>query len=195
MSPQQKGWITRKANEYAEVLKHPENFEVKTVKKRETLRDLKASGYQTTKTKKVIIPLHTSDSGKFDSARIVKGKIIFKGSGLTETVTPSTVKDFHKKLKTLADKKLKNNQMLTVKIGDSASFNSRFDSYADLYKYLTQTFNPKPGKDGKKIKGRDLMRYMSIVEVKNEKPQSNRNTPKANKEKSHKNTKQSLTRK
>lgn len=185
------------------MIRHPEDFHIAKVSKA-TAKELKGSGYKVTKTGRAVIPLRSAESAgaKYDSAKISKGKIIFKSGGITEIVTPSTAKNFHSKLKVLATKPLKNNQMLTVKIGTNASFNSRFTSYGELYKYITETFNPKPGKDGKKVTGADLMRYMSIVEVtspkvtKNDSPKSPRNSrdvrAKARKEK---NTKQNLTRK
>jgi hypothetical protein len=159
LSPQQKGWVTRRAAEYAQVLAKPENFHIAKVSKK-TAAEFKGAGYKVTKTQKLIVPLHTSERGKFESAKISKGKIIFKAKGITETVTPSNAKNFHAKIAELSKKKLKNNQMLTVKIGDNASFNSRFDNINDLFKYLTTTFKPNGGKTAK-----DLSRYMSIVEV------------------------------
>lgn len=159
MSPQQRGWITRRAAEYAQVLAKPENFHIAKVSKK-TAKEFKGAGYKVTKTQKLIVPLHTSERGKFDSVKISKGKLIFKGGNITEIVTPSNAANFHQKIAELAKKKLKNNQMLTVKIGDNASFNSRFDNINDLFKYLTTTFKPTGGKTAQ-----DLSRYMSIVEV------------------------------
>jgi hypothetical protein len=207
LSPQQKGWITRRAAEYAEIIAHPDAFHIAKVKPK-TAETLKASGYKASATNKVFIPLKSAESpgAQYDSAKIRQGKIIFKGGKITETVTPATAANFHGKLSELANKKLKNNQMLTVKIGDNASFNSRFQSYADLYKYLTKEFKPNPGKNGKKITGKSLMRYMSIVEVetsakkftttesqKNARP--TRDSGERQRAKKEKNTKQNLTRK
>lgn len=153
----------RRDAKYSRVIKHPDEFHVAKVGK-PMQKELKGSGYYVTPTGKAIIPLETSERGRFDSVKIKKGKLIFKGGGITEIVTPSTAKNFHSKIAELTKKKLKKNQMLTVKIGDNASFNHRFGSYADLYKYLTTTgadgFNRKHG-----ITDQQLGRYMSIVEV------------------------------
>jgi hypothetical protein len=207
LSPQQKGWITRRASEYAQVIAHPDAFHIAKVGKTAAV-ELKASGYKVSKTRRAFIPLKSAEhqGAMYDSAKISKGKVIFKGGKITETVTPATAANFHGKLSELASKKLKNNQMLTVKIGDNASFNSRFQSYADLYKYLTKEFKPNPGKNGKKITGKSLMRHMSIVEVetsakkftttesqKNDRPAPDRNARRRAAQ--EKNTKQNLTRK
>jgi len=181
LSPQQKGWITRKAAEFKEVLKNPQNFAIRKVSKA-TAQELKGAGYKTTKTQKAIIPLHTADTGRMDSVKIQKGKLIFKGQGITEIVTPSNAANFHQKIAELGKKKLKKNQMLTVKIGDNAPFKSRFDNVGELFHYLKNTFKPI-GTKGEKLKPADLARYMSIVEVernpKNVKPAPDSRTPRA----------------
>ena len=153
---------------YRQYIRKPETFHIAKVQK-ETKNRLIKSGYQATK-KGVLIPLHTVDGSKFDSAKIEKGKIVYKGKTLsgktiTEKVTLVDAPDFHSELKRISKTKLKKNQSLTVKIGDNASFSTRFNSYADLYKYINHDFKPKGTAHGKKVKARDLLRYISIVEI------------------------------
>jgi hypothetical protein len=149
------------ARENRFLLNNPDKFKVATVSKA-TKKELKSSGFQVTKTNKAIIPLKG-----FDKATIKKGTIIFEGVNaktkktIKETVTLATSKNFHDKLLSLSKKKLGRNQMLTVKIGDNAAFNNRFQNYADLFHYINNVFTPKdPGES----KAR-LMRYMSVVEI------------------------------
>lgn len=154
-------WVARQARENAQFLKRPEQFKVAQVAKA-TAKAMKASGIKVTKTGKAIVPLKG-----FDTATIKGEKIIFQGrnkktgKGIKETVTLAQAHDFHAKLKHLSKTKLKKNQYLTVKIGDNASFNSRFQNYADLFHYVKNVFIPKD-KGASKEK---LMRYMSIVEI------------------------------
>ena len=182
LSPQQKGWITRKAAEFKEVLKNPQNFAIRKVSKA-TAQELKGAGYKTTKTNKVAIPLHKTDTGRMDSVKISRGKLIFKGNGITEIVTPSNAANFHDKVTELGKKKLKRNQYLTIKIGDNAPFQSRHSNLGELFYYIKNTFKPI-GPKGEKLKPEDLARYMSIVEVtektpKNVKPAPDSRTPRA----------------
>ena len=103
------------------------------------------------------------------------------GAKIKETVTLAQAHDFHAKLKHLSKTKLKKNQFITVKIGDHATFNNRFQNYADLFHYVNNVFSPKDRGESKE----NLMRYMSIVEIES-KPHA-KQTPK--------NTKKNLTRK
>lgn len=83
------------------------------------------------------------------------------GKGITETVTLSTSSEFHAKLKKLSQTKLKKNQFISVRIGDNATFSSRFKNYADLYHYVQNVFQPKD--KGQTKAG--ILRYMSVVEI------------------------------
>ena len=154
-------WVARQARENAQLLKRPEDFKVAMVSK-STAKAMKASGIKVSKTNKAIVPLKG-----FDKATIKGEKIIFEGrnkktgKGIKETVTLAQAHDFHAKLKHLSKTKLKKNQYLTVKIGDNASFNNRFQNYADLFHYVQNVFTPKDRGQSKE----KLLRYMSIVEI------------------------------
>ncbi len=154
-------WVARQARENKYLLKKPEEFKVVKVSK-QTKKVMKSSGITVTKKDKAIIPLKG-----FDSAKVVKEKIIFEGTNkktgkkIKETVTLAQAGDFHAKLKNLSKKKLKRNEYLTVKIGDNAAFNSRFQNYADLFHYVKNVFTPKdPGVNKEK-----LFRFISVVEI------------------------------
>jgi hypothetical protein len=154
-------WVARQARENAQLLKRPDEFKVAKVSK-STAKAMKASGIKVSKTNKAIVPLKG-----FDKATIKGEKIIFEGrnkktgKGIKETVTLAQAHDFHAKLKHLSKTKLKKNQYLTVKIGDNASFNNRFQNYADLFHYVQNVFTPKDRGQSKE----KLLRYMSIVEI------------------------------
>jgi hypothetical protein len=167
------------------LLLHPEQFKIATVSK-STAKAMRDSGIKVTAKLKAIVPLKG-----FDSAKIRGEKIVFEGVNkktgkkLKETVTLAQAGEFHAKLKNLAKTKLKKNQYLTVKIGDNASFNNRFQNYADLFHYVQNVFQPKDVGQTKE----KLMRYMSVVEVEESKPHA-KQAPK-----NSKNSKTSLTRK
>ncbi len=154
-------WVARQARENAQLLKRPDEFKVAKVSK-STAKAMKASGIKVSKTNKAIVPLKG-----FDKATIKGEKIIFEGrnkktgKGIKETVTLAQAHDFHAKLKHRSKTKLKKNQYLTVKIGDNASFNNRFQNYADLFHYVQNVFTPKDRGQSKE----KLLRYMSIVEI------------------------------
>lgn len=136
---------------------------------------MKASGIKVSKTLRAIIPLKG-----FDKATIKGEKIIFEGSNkktgtaVKETVTLAQSHDFHSKLKRLAKTKLEKNQYLSVKIGDNASFNNRFQNYADLFHYVQNVFEPSDSGQSKE----KLFRYMSIVEVESKPHAKTKKAPK-----------------
>lgn len=154
LSTGQKSRITKLASEYGHAIRHPEMFHIAKVGK-ETAKALKDSGYKVTPTNRALIPLH-----EFTSAKIKRGYIEFKAGNLTEKSYLAGAKDFHKKLEGITKRRLKRNEMITAKIGDSAAFNTRFSRYSDLYKYLS-TFYPKdPGMTREKLYG-----LLSIVTI------------------------------
>jgi Mn-dependent DtxR family transcriptional regulator len=165
-------WVARQARENSQLLKHPENFKVAKVAK-STAKAMKASGIKVSKTLRAIVPLKG-----FDTAKIRGEKIVFEGANkktgkrIKETVTLAQAGDFHAKLKHLSKTKLKRNQFLTVKIGDNASFNNRFQNYADMFHYVQNVFEPKD----KGVKKEELMRWMSVVEIEERNPNA---SPKA----------------
>lgn len=160
LSKGQKGWLTKVVKANRELIKFPERFDVKKVSK-SSAKDLKSSGYQITKSRRAIIP-----KKGFEKITLSKGQLTFEGKNhktgkkITEKVTLTNTSTFDKKLKELSGKKLKQNQMLTVKIGDNAAFNTAFKSYGEMLQYL-RNFEPKdPGMTRAKI-----ARYISIVEI------------------------------
>lgn len=154
-------WVARMARENAQFLKRPEEFKVAKVAK-STAKAMKDSGIKVTKTNRALIPLKG-----FDSATVRGEKITFTGTNkktgakITEKVTLAQSGEFHAKLKHLSKTKLKKNQFITVKIGDNATFNNRFQNYADLFHYVQNVFTPKDRGQSKE----KLLRYMSIVEI------------------------------
>lgn len=157
-------WVANRANKFKELLKSPDKFKIATVNK-ESAKAFKSSGYKVTKTGKAIIP-----KKGFDKVTVRNGTVIFEGvnpstgKSIKETVTLATSKDFHDKLLGLSKRKLKKNEMLTVKIGDHAAFNARFQNYSDLFHYVQNVFTPKDNGARKE----DLVRQMSIVEISSE---------------------------
>lgn len=154
LSTGQKSRITKLAQEYGHALRHPELFHIAKVGK-ETAKSLKDSGYKVTPTNRALIPLH-----EYQSAKIKKGYIEFKSGNLTEKSYLAGAKDFHKKLEGITKRRLKRNEMITAKIGDSAAFNTRFSRYSDLYKYLSSFYPKDPGMTREKLYG-----LLSVVTV------------------------------
>lgn len=149
----QKENIAKKTREYKELLIHPERFSIKNIKS-DSKKILSKSGYKVTNANKAIIPLKN-----FESVTIKKGKLIFQSADYDEHVVLSKSADFLKTLKKLMRKKLPNEQMLTVKIGDNAAFGSaRFDNYASLYDYLNNV--------NWKVKKENIWPLISIVIIK-----------------------------
>lgn len=184
LSRGQKSYLTKFINsdaykELIHAVKKPEEFHMANVGKK-TAKELKESGYKVTRLGKAIIP-----KKEFSKVEIQKGAIKYTGTNragekITEKVTLVSAKNFHSKLLSIAQKPLKKNQMLTIKIGDNAAFNTRFQSYADLHKYLTMEFKPNPGKNGKKQTVAQLMRHISIVEIEKVKRSGKEKNTKAN---------------
>lgn len=155
LTSSQKGNIKKLYNKWYSIVKHPELFHAANVNKADA-QVFSKSKYKVTPRNRVFIPLHD-----FDTAKIDHGKIILKKNGKKETIYPVGHKDFHAQLKKFAARPLKNNQMLTVKIGTSQAFSQRFNSYESLYKYIAEEFEPKDPGESKE----NLMALMSIVEI------------------------------
>lgn len=121
----------------------------------QTAKTLRDSGYKVIDGNRAVIPLH-----EFESASIKGDHIEFRSGNLTEKTYLAGAKNFHNKLEGISKRRLKRNEMITAKIGDSAPFNTRFSRYSDLYKYLS-AFAPK---DPNKTKAQ-IMGMLSVVIV------------------------------
>lgn len=150
--------------EYGHAIRHPELFHIATVGQ-ERAKELRASGFKVTPTRRAVIPLH-----EYSAARIEKGSVVFTGSGGLESRTIlAGAKDFHRKLREISKRDLPRNTLITARIGDNHTFNSaRFGNYGDLYHYVTNVFQPKDkGADRNKLIG-----LMSVVTVPKAPPKS-----------------------
>jgi hypothetical protein len=155
LSTGQKSRIATLARDYGHALKHPELFHIAKVGE-ERKKELIKSGFKVTPTNRAVIPLMN-----YESARIKKGNIEFKANGMSEKTYLAGSKNFIPTFEKLARKKLKRNQMITVRIGDHAPFNSRFNTVEALTHYVRNVFTPKD-KGAEKEK---LQRLMSIVTI------------------------------
>lgn len=158
LSRGQKSNITKQIAKFGNYIKHPEQYHAPIVRST-TTKQLKGAGYLVTPRGRAIIPLKGNDK-----ASVSNGTIIFESPGVkTKTYLVSADK-FHSKLKKLSESKLERNQMITVQIGNNASFSrARFTSYAELYYYLQQWEPDDDDYDGN-LKNR-LMAQMSIVTI------------------------------
>ncbi len=153
--------LRKKAQEYAQFIKRPDEFAIKNVAK-STAKEMRASGFKTTKRAKAVIPLKG-----FDKVTVKNGGLIFEGKNkktgakVKETVTLIGGENFEAKIKHLSKKKLKNNQTLSIKIGDNAPANTEFKNMADLIKYTNNIkLNLKRGQDKSSV-----LKIISIVEI------------------------------
>lgn len=160
LSTGQKARITVLKQTYGHALKYPGLFHVAKVGN-ERANELRAAGFKVTPTNRAVIPLN-----EFKSATIKKGAIEFRSGRMTEKVILAGSKDFHKKAFEVSQKKLKKNQLLTARVGNSEIFKQKFTSYKDLYKYVQHVFVANdPGESTARIRG-----LMSIVTLENYKP-------------------------
>ena len=161
LTKSQKANISRKTKQYEHLLKHPESFKVTTVSK-ETAKKIKRQGGDIKVIdNKVIIPL-----GRFSSAKIIKGKIIYDSVDRKEEVYLESAENILDLLEILGNKKVPNNQLVTARIGSSSGFlNSSFSTYRKLYLYITEFFGPEMD-ESKRDK---LILQMSLVTVKEKK--------------------------
>lgn len=149
-----------KALEYRQFLLHPEEFRVFDIDKK-NVKAFKDSGLKVTGKRKSVIPLKGFDDVQVDGEKLIYTGRNKRGKKITEKITLAQSGNFHARLKELSELKLKKNQFITVKIGDNATFNNRFQNYADLYHYVQNVFQPKDKGQTKE----KLLRYMSIVEI------------------------------
>jgi hypothetical protein len=138
---------------------NPEDYQVSRVSPK-TQSALVDSGFKVLPNGRAVIPKKGADSVSVSS----KGITYKKGKVKTTTI-PTSFQDFFPTLKKLSAKKLGRNQMLSVQIGDAHHFQRRFDSYASLYKYLQEEFEPKDPNTDKD----ELIARISIVTIEGEK--------------------------
>lgn len=162
----QKGWVTKKAKEYHELLAHPERFSVRNVSK-DTAKSMKKAGVKVSKTNRAIIALKGFDSVKVKGASLeFNGTNKKTGAKVKESVSLIGSSNFESRIKALSKIKLKKNQTLSVKIGNSATINTGFQNVKDLIQYVnTIKFNLKRGQSTA-----DVLRQISIVEITTSKP-------------------------
>jgi hypothetical protein len=169
----QKAAITRLARQYSQLINKPETFSVIPAPKG-SKSALKTAGFTVNKAGKAVIPLYQYDTRhgeeqRFTSAKIKGSRIYLKGKYREEEIVLAGSREFFGELKHLSEqaKNLPRNQMLTVQIDDNKAFPSKFRSYHELYKYLTEDWHPNDGPRAKK----KLMARMSIVTIVNQQPE------------------------
>lgn len=154
LSSGQKSQITKLRQTWGHAIKAPEAFHKARVSDKRA-KELKAAGFKVTPRGVAFIPL----SGH-DSARIEKGAIVYRSrDGVSEKTFLTDHKHFFSQLRSLMDTPLPKNTMVTVRIGDRNPFKRRLNSYAELYYYLENDFEPNDDGENKA----HLFSLMSIV--------------------------------
>jgi len=174
LSSAQKGNITRQYEKYGGFIENPHLFHAPHVKTK-SAKSLKSSGYLVTPKGRAIIPLKGNSIARISAS----GEIRFEKPGeKSRTLLRRGNETFLERLKRAMNRKLANNQMVTVKIGDNSPFNkSRFSSYAELYFYL-QDFEPDDDDPDANV-----WPFMQIVEITDYKPKRQKKQTKKNYEK------------
>lgn len=167
----QKHNLKVKAQQYAHVLQKPNEFKVFDIDSK-SVKAFKDSGLEVTGKRRAVVPLKDFDDVKLEGKNLIYTGKNPRGKRIKETVTLSQSGEFHAKLKELSEIKLKRNQFLSVKIGDNARFSKKFSSYADLFHYVQNVFEPKDRGQSKA----KLMRLMSIVEIEEKAPNAKQKT-------------------
>lgn len=126
-----------------------------------TAATMKKSGIKATKTNRAVIPLKGFQAVHIKGDKIRYEGVTKRGTKVTETVSLIGSPNFDAHLKHLSKKKLKRNQALTVKIGESSTLNRTFQNIAELSQYVNNiNFKLAPGQNKT-----DILRQISIVEI------------------------------
>lgn len=151
--------IDKYYHKYKTYIEKPELFAAPVVRSK-TAESLKRSGYLVTPRGRAIIPLRGNTSARI--SRIDgDGVIEFEKPGEHRAVILADRQQFMAKLKKLTGKKLTKNQMVTVQIGDRNPFQRAYTSFAQLYYYLDNDFEP----NDEDTDLDDLFPQMSIVTI------------------------------
>lgn len=151
--------IEKSYQKFGAYIEKPELFAAPVVRQK-SAESLRRSGYLVTPRGRAIIPLRGAESARI--SRIgADGVIEFEKPGEHRAVILADRQQFLAKLKKLTGKKLARNQMVTVQIGDRNPFKTAYTSFAQLYFYLENDFEPND--EGTDLD--DLFPQMSIVTI------------------------------
>ena len=166
--------ITRQYEKYGGYVENPDLFHAPVVKSK-TAKSLKKSGYLVTPRGRALIPLKGNAIARISQS----GEIRFEKPGEKSRVLLKRGNEsFMDRLKRAMSRKLKNNQMVTVKIGNNSPFErARFSSYAQLFFYL-EGFEPDDDDPDENV-----WPFMQIVEITDYKPKRQKKQTKKNYEK------------
>ena len=189
LSKSQRATLRAKMQEYAHYIKRPDDFVVRKVSA-DTAEVMKKSGIKATATNRAVIPKKGFDTIKVEAKTTTRIKRDEKGEPLKdkrgrvkkEKVTSAAIKmegrtkrgakisekatlvggaNFEAHIRHLAKKKLKKNQVLSIKIGENATLSRTFQNMSDLVQYVKNI-------DFKIARGKtraDVERLISVVEI------------------------------
>lgn len=190
LSKSQRATLRAKMQEYAHYIKRPEDFVVRKVSKAaaEQMRD---SGIKATATNRAVIPKKGFSDVRIETRTVTRPKVDKngapvidpktkkqkrekvkdtslvmvgknpRGAKVTEKVSLVGSKNFEAHIRHLSKKKLKKNQVLSIKIGENATLNRTFQNMADLIQYAKNIdFKIKRGGDRA-----DVERLISVVQI------------------------------
>lgn len=170
LTPQQKGAITRQFERYSSIVNHPDQFKILTVK-RETAKQITVAAKKIpikNGKSKLIIPIE-----KGQTVKIKNNRAVFSGGQFEEEVYKGGW-DFFDSAKEVFSKKLKNNEAVTVRIGDHRMFSRKFTDLQSLLNYMGGWLPDNWGKLGESKKDlaarrrlkNELITHISITRVK-----------------------------
>lgn len=144
----QKSWITKQSKTFAQLVRRPDDFTVKTVKP-STEKELKRAGYRVSRGRAVIpnqggkarinVRKITTGKGKNKKTR-AELRLMFDHK--SERIILESGPDFLGRLSKLKPKKLRQNQAYALKIGGNQIANRTFDSLGELQIYLSNMKAP-----------------------------------------------------
>ncbi len=151
LSSYQSKRATKLINEHKHIINEPDSYVKRKVSK-ETKLNWEKQGYNSSK-KYLIIPKQG-----FDKIHVSKDKMVRSNYEKKEVTYSATGTDLYNQLATVSKRPLKEHEYITIRIGESAMFNSRFDNMQSLLNYINK-WHPKD----KGVTKEEVIKQFNIV--------------------------------
>ncbi len=143
--------VTKLINEHSDIIRHPEEYVKRNVSKK-TKQNWEAQGFPANK-KYLIIPKQG-----YENIHVEQDRMIRRNFNKREVTYAATGKNLHDQLEKVTKRALRPHEYITIRIGDSSPFNTRFDSMKDLLNYISK-WEPKD----KGVVKSDVIKQFNVV--------------------------------
>jgi len=151
LSPYRQKKASKLIKEHTHIINSPDEFVKRKVSK-ETKNNWEKQGYESSK-KYLIIPKQG-----YDKIHVSKDRMIRSNYEKKEVTYSATGTDLYNQLSNVSKRPLKVHEYITIRIGESAMFHTRFDNMQDLLNYVNR-WHPKD----KGVIKEELIKQFNVV--------------------------------